>query len=37
VFAGEWKGVAFMTKALMIGAVILMLAAVSAKAFLKAT
>lgn len=36
VFAGEWKGAAFRTKALMSGAVILMLAAVSAMAFLKA-
>ena len=36
VFAGEWKGAAFRTKALMCGAVILMLAAVSAMAFLKA-
>ena len=36
VFSGEWRGAARRTKALMVGAVVLMLAAVSAMAFLKA-
>jgi len=36
VFSGEWRGSAPRTKALMVGAVVLMLAAVSAMAFLQA-